>query len=43
MFGVPRRPATEAVFTMAPPPRAMRAGATIFRPSHTPLTFTDTT
>jgi hypothetical protein len=39
-FGEPRSPATEAVLTMTPPPRAIMAGATTLRPSHTLLTFT---
>jgi hypothetical protein len=36
----PRIPATEAVLTMAPPPRARSSGATVFMPSQTPLTLT---
>ena len=40
MFGEPRSPAMEAVFTMAPPPRARIRGATTFIPSHTAFTLT---
>src|SRR2546421_377983 len=41
--GDARSPATDAVFTIAPPPRAIMTGATALRPSHTPLTFTAST
>ena len=40
MFGEPRRPAIDAVFTMAPPPRARISGATTFIPSQTALRLT---
>ena len=41
--GVPESPATDAVFTIAPPPLFIIASATDFIPSHTPFTFTDIT
>jgi hypothetical protein len=38
--GVPRSPAIDIVFTIAPPPRAIIAGTTVFSLSQTPLRLT---
>ena len=40
MPGMPLSPATEAVFTIAPPPRSIIPGTTYFIPSQTPLRLT---
>ena len=43
MPGNPTRPATEAVFTIAPPPLATMWASSCFMHSHTPLRLMDST